>query len=121
MAFKNIYVQFFVILRFLKLDFFFVFLAFCTTVHWSGPPAIRRTRVDVAISTLLSDCVRQATPVDERIPHLRLEHTCGFIIVVAVTHHPRTMCYEIRNSSTISSSQWLGDVLSGLFLTCWAI
>ena len=37
-----------------------------------------------SISTRLSECVRQVTPVDDRILHIRLEHTCGFMTVVAV-------------------------------------
>ena len=43
----------------------------------------------MAISTRLSKCVRQVTPVDERILHIRLEHTCGFMTVVAVYAPPK--------------------------------
>ena len=42
----------------------------------------------MAISNRLSECVRQVTPVDERILHIRLEHTCGFMTVVAVYAPP---------------------------------
>ena len=41
--------------------------------HWSGSPDLRQRGFDVAISARLSECVRQVTPVDERILHLRLE------------------------------------------------
>ena len=56
--------------------------------HWSGPPNARQRGVGVAISTRLSECVRQVTPVDDRILHIRLEHTCGFMTVVAVYAPP---------------------------------
>ena len=44
--------------------------------HWSGPPNARLRGVGVAISTRLSECVRQVTLVDEKILHIKLEH-CG--------------------------------------------
>ena len=52
--------------------------------HWSGRTDVRLGGVAVAISSRLSECVRQVTAVDERILHVRLEHTCGFMSVVAV-------------------------------------
>ena len=38
----------------------------------------------LAVSTRLSECVKQVTSVDERIIHVRLTHICGFMTVVAV-------------------------------------
>ena len=52
--------------------------------HWSGPPGDRWIAVGVAISARLSECVRHVTPVDERILHIRFEHTSVFMTVLAV-------------------------------------
>ena len=50
---------------------------------WLGALDARRRGVGMAISTRLSECDRQVTPVDER-----LEHTCGFMTVAAVYAPP---------------------------------
>ena len=42
----------------------------------------------VATSTRLRECIRQVTLADERILHVRLEHTCEFMTFVGVCAPP---------------------------------
>ena len=50
----------------------------------SGSPDGRLRRVGLAISARLSESVKQVTRVYEKILHIRLENTCGFMTVVAI-------------------------------------
>ena len=50
----------------------------------------------MAISAQLSDCARWVTLVDERILYIRLEHTYGFMTVLAVYAPPEDKAPETK-------------------------